>query len=395
MSYINKYYSGAAGSVPRQPVKFIAMLVAPVMLLWLCGASASPAQDVPEIRMHGTIEVDDAELSFKQAGRLARRFVSEGETVKAGQALAELDTSELEQEFEMRRGELDAAEATLADITAGSRPEEIAQAEAARQRAQAMLSELLAGSRAADIIAAEAAARRARADREQADKDLARVATLHGKQSVTDQDLDRAKTAARTALERQNEADARLRLVREGPRQEQIEQARQAEAEAAQRLALLRQGPRRDTVTQAQARVRIASHSLALARIRLDNGTLTSPVSGTVLTHHAEPGEYLSAGTPVVTVASLDQLWMRGYLPETDLGRVVLGQPASVTIDTWPDKAYPGTLSFISQQTEFTPKTIQTEKERITLVYRVKIRLENPGGELKPGMPAIVTLRAR
>lgn len=86
---------------------------------------------------------------------------------------------------------------------------------------------------------------------------------------------------------------------------------------------------------------------------------------------------------------------MRAYLPETDLGRVTLGQAASVTVDTWPETPYPGTLSFISQQTEFTPKTIQTDKERITLVYRVKVRIDNPAGKLKPGMPAVVTLQVR
>ncbi len=353
------------------------------------------AQGGAEIRMHGTIEADDAELGFKLAGRLAERLVSEGETVKAGQVLARLDTAELEQEFGLRRGELEAAEAALADLVAGSRPEEIAQAEAAHLRARAVLDELRAGSRAADISAAEAAARRARADRDQAGRDLVRAKALHAKQTVTDQDLERAETSAHTALERQNEADARLKLVREGPRPEQIEQARQAEAEAAQRLALLRRGPRSGMVAQAEARVRIASHAVSLARIRLDNGTLISPVAGTVLAHHAEPGEFLTAGTPVLTVAPLGRLWMRAYLPETDLGRVVTGQAASVTTDTWPDKSYPGTLSFISQQTEFTPKTIQTDKERITLVYRVKIRIDNPAGELKPGMPAVVTLRAR
>ncbi len=365
-----------------------------IFLSLLLFIQAVNAQSGPEIRMHGTIEADDAELGFKQAGRLAERLVSEGETVKAGQVLARLDTAELEQEYGMRHGELDAAEAALADLVAGSRPEEIAQAEAAHLRARAVLDELRAGSRAADISAAEAAARRARTDREQADRDLARIKALHAKQTVTDQDLERAETAARAAQERQNEAEARLELVREGPRPEQIEQARQAETEAAQRLALLRRGPRTDMVAQAQARVRIASHGVSLARIRLDNGTLASPVAGTVLAHHAEPGEFLAAGTPVVTVAPLDRLWMRAYLPETDLGRVALGQAASVTIDTWPDKSYPGTLSFISQQTEFTPKTIQTDKERITLVYRLKIRLDNPAGELKPGMPAVVILRA-
>ncbi len=102
----------------------------------------------------------------------------------------------------------------------------------------------------------------------------------------------------------------------------------------------------------------------------------------------------VSAGTPVVTIADLDHLWLRGYLSETDLGRVKLGQAATVKTDTYPGKRYKGRVSFISSQAEFTPKSVETHKERVTLVYRIKIDLENQAHELKPGMPADALLDA-
>ena len=111
-------------------------------------------------------------------------------------------------------------------------------------------------------------------------------------------------------------------------------------------------------------------------------------MSGIVIAKHAEPGEYLAPGTPVVTLGDLSKPWLRAYIDETDLGRVQLGGEAAVTTDSYPKKVYPGRISFISSEAEFTPKNVQTEKERVKLVYRVKIELANPDQELKPGMPA-------
>lgn len=113
-----------------------------------------------------------------------------------------------------------------------------------------------------------------------------------------------------------------------------------------------------------------------------------SPLSGWVLSKNAEPGEYLAPGTPVVTVGNLNQVWLRAYISESDLGRVKVGQHVRVTADTFPGKVYKGKISFISPQAEFTPKNVQTEKERVKLVYRVKVDIPNPEMELKPGMPA-------
>jgi HlyD family secretion protein len=125
-----------------------------------------------------------------------------------------------------------------------------------------------------------------------------------------------------------------------------------------------------------------------VAETRLGYATLVSPLSGVVLSKNVEPGEYVAAGTPVITVGELVNPWLRAYINETDLGRVKVGQRVYVTTDTYPGKRYEGRISFIASQAEFTPKNVQTEKERVKLVYRVKVDIPNPHMELKPGMPA-------
>jgi len=154
------------------------------------------------------------------------------------------------------------------------------------------------------------------------------------------------------------------------------------------KLTLLKKGPRDEQISAARARLEQAKQALRLSEIRLDYATLTSPVTGLVLSDHVEAGEYVVPGTPVVTVGDIEHAWMRGYINESDLGRVKVGQTAKITTDTWPGKKYEGKVSFISAEAEFTPKNVQTTKERTKLVYRIKIDIPNPQMELKPGMPA-------
>jgi HlyD family secretion protein len=151
---------------------------------------------------------------------------------------------------------------------------------------------------------------------------------------------------------------------------------------------MLGKGYRPEQVDQARARLQEAEEALSLARTRLGYATLFAPMDGVVLTENVEPGEFVAAGTPVITLGALDPVWLRAYIGETDLGRVKLGQAARVITDTYPGKVYRGTVAFIAQDAEFTPKNVQTEKERAKLVYRIKITLPNPDQELKPGMPA-------
>jgi len=340
------------------------------------------------IRLSGNIEVTDAEVSFKIAGRVQERLVWEGETVQSGQVVARLDSAELAQEVALRRAEVEGTRAALAELEAGSRPEEIGQAQAAVRRAQARLDELLAGSRSQEVASAEAEVQRARAEAERLRLEEGRQSKLYQEGYLSVQEYDLTRTNYEVAKARQREAEENLKLIQEGPRQEEIEQARASLREAKERFLLVKKGPRKETIEQARARLQEAKETLALAETRLGYATLVSPLSGVVLSENVEAGEYVSPGTPVITVGDLEKVWLRAYISETDLGRVKVGQRVKVKTDTYPDKVYEGRISFISSEAEFTPKNVQTEKERVKLVYRIKVDVPNPNRELKPGMPA-------
>jgi HlyD family secretion protein len=164
--------------------------------------------------------------------------------------------------------------------------------------------------------------------------------------------------------------------------------ARAGVRQARETLALARKGPRRERIDQGRARLHEAKAALAIARENLSYAILTSPLPGMVMAKHVEPGEQVAAGTPIVTIGDLAHTWVRVYIGESELGRVKLGQKARVSIDSYPGKQFPATVSFIASEAEFTPKSVQTATERVKLVYRVKITIPNPAGTFKPGMPA-------
>ena len=316
----------------------VALIVIVVLVVFLRRTPKS----AQVLRLSGTIEVTSVELSFKVPGRLAQRTVDEGESVRAGQLVARLEDDELRQQRAASVAEQQAARAALADLEAGSRREEIAQSEAALARMKADADRLF--------------------------QDAGRMEALFRREVIPQKDLDAARSAR----------DASQAAVRE----------------AQERLKLIRVGPRPDAVRQLRAKYEAAAAALALAETRLAQGVLTSPLAGTVLAKHAETGEMLAVGAPVITIGKMDEVWLRAYIPENELGRVKLGQAASVTVDTWPGRIFEGRISFISPEAEFTPKNVQTEKERIKLVYRIKITLANPRMELKPGMPADAVIEA-
>jgi HlyD family secretion protein len=219
-----------------------------------------------------------------------------------------------------------------------------------------------AGYRTEEVAQVRAAHALASAELSRAESDWRRQQALFEQGLVTARDAEAARTAVDVAQARTREAKERLGMLSKGYRQEQVDQAR--------------------------ARLQQAEEALALARTRLGYATLAAPMDGVVLAENVEAGEFVAAGTPVVTIGALDPVWLRAYIGETDLGRVRLGQSARVVTDSYPGKAYQGTVTFIAQDAEFTPKNVQTEKERVKLVYRIKITLPNPDQELKPGMPA-------
>ena len=284
----------------------------------------------------GNIEVTQVEASFRIAGKVQERLVEEGQTVQEGQLLARLDGQDLEQTLAMRQADLAVAQAALAELQAGSRKEEIETAKAALEQATAELRRL--------------------------EPDEARLRDLRDKGIVSTRDYE----AVRAAL------DATKAKVRQGEQQ----------------YALVKQGPRTEDIAQGRARHEQARQGLALAQTQLGYTTLVAPFSGVVLSVNVEPKEYVAPGTAVATLGNLANVWLRAYVEETDLGHVKVGQKAVLTTDTFPGRKYEGHVSFVSSEAEFTPKSVQTKKERVKLVYRIKIDVPNPNMELKPGMPA-------
>jgi HlyD family secretion protein len=164
--------------------------------------------------------------------------------------------------------------------------------------------------------------------------------------------------------------------------------AQEALRRAQQRYDLMQSGFRREDIAQGRAELAQAEAALELARTRLGYAVIHAPVSGVVLSRPAEPGQVAAVGSVVLVMGDLDNAYFEGWIPQTELAKVTYGQKAVITTDTYPDKEYPGWVSFVSSKAEFTPKTVETYVERVTLVYRTKIRVENPDYKLKPGMPA-------
>ncbi len=149
---------------------------------------------------------------------------------------------------------------------------------------------------------------------------------------------------------------------------------------------------RQQAIEVAKADVQQASEVLAMSKLLVDYTVLRAPFTGVILVRQTELGEVMSPGTPVVTLGDLDHVWLRAYINETDLAKIRWGQPAILRTDSYPDKRYQGRISFVSSAAEFTPKSVETHAERVTLVYRIKIDVDNPDHELKPGMPADATI---
>jgi len=277
-------------------------------------------------------------------------LVNEGDAVRQGQPVARLERTDQERVEARAAAELAQMEAMLAELEAGSRPQEIANVRAELERAQA-------------------AARTVRAELRQAKADYERFFELFKVGGTSRRDFELYETRYKAAQGADAEAKAFV-------------------ASVCERLDMVEEGPRKETIEAARARVGVARQNLALARQQLADTELPAPIDGIVLSKSAEVGAYLSPGMPVVTVGDMDHPWLRAYVNETDVGRLQLRQTVEVVADAFPDERFPGRISFISSEAEFTPKTVQTFEERVKLMYRIKIDLENPGHRLKPGMPA-------
>jgi len=301
----------------------------------------------------GTIEAAVlSNLSFQVGGKVAKVLVTEGQRVEKDQPLAELDRSEFEAAHEQARATLERAEknagqlAAVLDVQRKTLPEDIVRAEAGVASARDVLTE-------------------AQSNRERYDQ-------LYARQVVSKKEWEAVKLNHDTARSRLAEAEAVLRQARGN---------------------LGRIGATEREAEAARAQAAAARAALEQARIQLDRATLRAPFAGIVTSRNIEPGEVVTPTRQAISLSDLSSVKVKIYVGVTELAGVKPGQRAEVKVDSLPGKIFEGTVTFISPEGEFTPKIIQTQKERVKLVYLVEIAVSNPNLELKTGMPADVWLK--
>jgi HlyD family secretion protein len=292
------------------------------------------------ILLSGNVEVTESNIGFKLSGRVVERLVDEGYKVKKGDRLAILDSAELESTVAQSKANLNESLARLEELRTGSRPQELEQA-----KANVLLRE---------------------AELSKAKKDYERNMGLYKEELVSAQQMDESTKAYHVAASLYENALQALSLVKEGPRKEEIKMA--------------------------EHRVEQARASLRVNEERLKDTVIYAPTDGVVLRKLVELGETVSPGTPVFTIGDLAHPWIKVYVKEDKLGYVKLNQRAVITVDTYKGKKYEGTVTYISSEAEFTPKNVQTQEERVKLVFGIKVSVKNINDELKPGMPADVRI---
>jgi HlyD family secretion protein len=381
-------------------------IILPLLVLLLASVFGyryfTASDDDSTLKFSGNIEVTETQMSFRIPGRLLERLVEEGDSVRSGQLLARLDNSDQLIALSQAEANLDYAKAVLAELEAGSRQQDIDRTKARVEQARETLTELQNGSRTQEIEAsraelesAEAAEQSATIQFRQARNDLNRYTNLYKENSVSKNILETYQNLYETAENQVKVAEARSRAVHEqlglllaGPRIEQIRKAEAALRQTEAEYALVKAGPRKESIDQARAQVTVAAEVVKQAQQQLSYTELKAPIDTVVLSTAAEAGEYLNLASPVLTLGQLGTPWLRAYIHEKSLGHIQLNQKVEVSTDSFPDKTYPGRISYISSEAEFTPKTVQTFEERVKLMFRIKVSLENPDNELKAGMPA-------
>ena len=303
----------------------------------------------------GTIEATQYHLAFQVAGQVTRVLVDEGYAVKAGDLLAELDTRELKARNDQAKANFERSQASLVALTA-------------------QLKEVKTGNRPQDIERAHQAFLSTQAVMEEAKKNMERYRRLFTDGTVSEKEWDAVRLHYDVALHDYERNAEAYDLAKMGSRTETIDNARA-------------------NVQAAKAQLTSAEAAWRQAGIQLSYAQLHAPIAGIITSRNVEPGEVVTPDQEVMTMADLSTVDLKIFVDETEIGKVKPGQVVEVRVDTFPGKVYKGSVSYISPEAEFTPKMVQTRKERVKLVYLVKVSIPNPSLELKTGMPADAWLK--
>ena len=321
-----------------------------------------PSKEKGVIYVSGRIEGDEVDVGTKVAGRVKELKVKEGEFLKKNQVIAILDAKDLK--------------ARLNQALAAKKSAE-AQAEAVLKELNHYKKQLKASKTDRNYLVkqVEAQIKITKATLEKKEADFKRFKKLWQKSVIAQERFERVKEAYTISL-------ARYEVAQKGWLQVK---AKDAEIESLKQTIRAKENAYKSALSQ----IRQAEAVVNEIKSYLEDTIITSPCRGTVIVKIVEPGEVVPAGTPIVTVVDLDALYLKGYVPETQIGKFSLNTPAYIVVDAFPKRRFPAYVGYISQYAEFTPKEVQTKEERVKQVFAVKLYLkENPHYLLKPGMPA-------
>jgi multidrug resistance efflux pump len=339
----------------------------------------------------GFIEADEIRIGSRVGGRVAEVLIEEGQRVTAGQVLVRLEPFDLTEQFQQAQANLAAREAELKRLQDGYRPEEIGQTKSRYEQLQARLDKLIAGPRPQEIDAARARLTAAQAEQRLATANYNRIQGLVNTNALTREELDRATQALDSANANVTLRQEELSLMQAGTRPEEIREAQATVEEARLAWQLSEKGFRQEEVAAAQAARDSAAAALAIIQARIEELAVTSPVDGVIEAMELQKGDLVTASAPVLSVLDDKHYWVRTYVPQKWLD-LKIGQRLPITVDSHPGREFPGEVTFISRQAEFTPSNVQTPEERSKQVFRIKVTILSGHDGLRPGLSADVWL---
>jgi multidrug resistance efflux pump len=367
-------------------VALLSVVVLALGFFWLSG------RQTQTLRLPGVVEIQEVRLGSKISGRVEKVAVLEGTIAEPGQPLVFFAVPELQAQRQQLQARLLQAEADLEKAKNGPRAEEKEAARAAVEAAKARWERLKAGWR-------EEEKRQARSDQETAEADLKlareefeRAERLYRQNSSSRAEFDAARAARDRALGRHAAALAHREMLDAGSRPEDIAEAAAQLKQAQANYDLLLAGTRSEDLAAAEARVAEVRGKLSEIDANLREAVVHAPERVLVEVVAVRKGDLVQANQPILRVLRADDLWVKAYVPEPDLGQVRLGQQADVTVDAYPGKRFQGTVTYIASESEFTPRNVQSADERRHQVFAIKVRVADPQGVFKSGMAAEVTL---
>ncbi|HEX8950906.1 MAG TPA: HlyD family efflux transporter periplasmic adaptor subunit [Polyangia bacterium] len=387
MSDATTVNNGATGA---SRARFIPLAAIAVLALGYAGYRLWQAHQPYE--WSGTVEARTIAVGSRAGGRIKSVLVREGDHLKAGQALLELEPADLPAQRLQAAGALEQVQATLEKLVKGARPEEIQQARARAETATAALEQTRTGARREQILGARARLAAQEAAAQKAELDAQRFRQLFARGAAARAELDNAETARQAAVAQRDALKQALDELEHGSRVEELQQAsgRAAEARANEKLVLA--GSRVEDIKAARGAVDAARGKLDAIDTMLGELVIRAPRDCRVEALDLRPGDILAPNAPAATLLEDDQLYVRIYVPETRIGHLSVGQQVPITVDSFPGKKFHGVVEHINSVGEYSPRNLQTADERADQVFATRIGIQDGREQLRAGMAAFITV---